>query len=187
MAQYEQTLCWGCKNTDRHKCSWFNPADPQPVPGWVAEPRVKSVIGETYLVKECPNFEPEPPRVPVYCGPTIPGVRRHGSGWEALLYRNKKRYHLGSFPTYEAAAAARKAAEAAVARGEDPPEPPRRGPGRPSDCPGVYYRQGRWEARASRKGRVWHLGCFDTKEQAIAARKAAEEALKRGEEPSRKK
>lgn len=183
MAEYEQTLCWRCKNTNRHKCSWFNPADPQPVPGWVAEPQVKSVVGETYLVRECPNFEPEPPRVPVYCGPVIPGVLRHGSGWVAVIYRKKKRYHLGSFSTYEAAVAARKAAEEAAARGAEP-QPKR--PSRRGACTGVYINRGRWEARITH-GKTYYLGYFATKEEAVAARMAAEEAIKRGEEPRRKK
>lgn len=193
MAEYESTLCWRCNNTNRHKCSWFNPADPQPVPGWVAEPQVKSVVGETYLVKECPNFEPEPPRVPVYCGPTIPGVRRHGSGWEALLYSNKKQYYLGSFSTYEAAAAARKAAEKAVARGEEPqrkrsqrkePERKKEKAADPAGYrPGVTQHEGSWIARIKRNGKAYYLGRFKTEEEAIAARKAAEESIKRGMTP----
>ena len=62
MAEYTPSLCWQCNNTNRHKCSWFNPADPQPAPGWVAERRVRPLLGETYTVTECPNFVPEPPR-----------------------------------------------------------------------------------------------------------------------------
>lgn len=190
MAEYESTLCWGCKNTNRFKCSWFNPVDPQPVPGWVAEVRVKSMIGETYLVKECPNFDPEPPREPVYCGPTIPGVRRNGGGWEARLYRNKKSYHIGSFSTYEAAAAAVKAAKEAVARGGEPqrkrPECKKEKAAQPDRHLGVALRGTNWEARIKHNGKVYYLGRFETEEEAVTARRAAEDAIRRGEAPMRK-
>ena len=63
------TLCWDCANTNRFKCTWFDPDDPQPVPGWVATPTiVHSQRGDTfgliktslrsYIVHRCPNFEP---------------------------------------------------------------------------------------------------------------------------------
>jgi hypothetical protein len=117
---YELTLCWGCKNTHKDKCSWFNPDDPQPVPGWVAERQVKSRIGETFLVKECPKFDPMAPREPVYTGTALHGVVRRGASWVAFINSKKKKYHLGSFATYEEAVAARKAAEEAIARGEEP-------------------------------------------------------------------
>lgn len=179
---YELTLCWSCDNTNRHKCSWFNPNDPQPVPGWVAERQVKSRIGETFTVKECPNYAPMAPREPVYTGPTIPGVVRRGTSWVAFINSKKKKYHLGSFATYEEAVAARKAAEAALARGEEP-QSQHKGPGKPNTHNGVYLHHGRWEVFVPYKGRRRYVGRFDTEEEAVAARMAAEGAIKRGEEP----
>ncbi len=63
-----RTLCWFCANTSMHKCTWFNPDNPQPVPGWVAtQTTVHSQRGEdsaliktslcSYIVHQCPNFE----------------------------------------------------------------------------------------------------------------------------------
>lgn len=176
------TLCWSCKNTNRHKCSWFNPDDPQPVPGWVAELRPKAMIGESYMVKECPNFDPEPR--PAHTGPATHGVRRKGTRWEAVISRKGKTCYLGTFDAYEEAVAARMAAEEAISRGE---EPTRRGVGRPNTCGGVYFNNGRWEAFIPYEGRRCYLGRFDTEEDTIAARLAAEEAIARGEEPKRKK
>ena len=89
---HEMTLCWSCKNTHKDKCSWFNPDDPQPVPGWVAELRPKQRIGESYMVKECPNYDPETSRVPAYNGAAIPGVQRKDNSWVATIYRNKTGY-----------------------------------------------------------------------------------------------
>lgn len=198
MAEHESTLCWECKNTNRHKCSWFNPADPQPVPGWVAELRPKSMIGESYMVKECPNFDPEPKREapPPPPGLSVPGVQRKktkaGVFYVARITRGAKNYHLGTFTSLEKATAARLAAEEAIARGEEPKSkrPPRKEPKRkeypPGYCPGVRPDGRFWMARITRKGREYYLGSFDTEEEAIAARRAAEEALARGEEPKRK-
>lgn len=208
MAEHESTLCWDCKNTNRHKCSWFNPADPQPVPGWVAELRPKSMIGESYMVKECPNFDPEPKRdaPPPPPGLSVPGVQRRktkaGVFWVARITRGTKYYHLGNFTSMEKATAARLAAEEAIARGEEPKckrpprnntpskEPKRKEPRRkeypPGYCPGVRPDGRFWSARITRKGRVYYLGYFKTEEEAIAARRAAEEALDRGEEPKRR-
>lgn len=184
------SLCWGCKNTNRFDCPWFDPDNPQPVPGWVAELIPKHRIAETYLVKECPKFDPEPPRQPTLDKrekAEVRGVLYHGSSWSATIYHKKTKYYLGSFPTYEEAAGARLAAEAAIKRGEEPQRkpprvkksPPTKGrPGR--SCPGVYFRRGYWEARASFQGRVYNLGYFKTEEEAVAARKAAEASIKRG-------
>lgn len=188
------SLCWGCKNTSRDKCSWFDPADPQPVPGWVAERHVRSRIGETYTVLECPNFDPEPPReappAPIPPEPVVHGVCRNGKGWAARITKKGKYYHLGSFETEEEAVAARRAAEEALARGEEPqlkrapPREPKPKRVRPAGyCPGVYSRRGYWEARITYQGRVIYLGCFKDEEDAVAARKAAEKAIKRGKAP----
>lgn len=226
MAKYEQTLCWQCLNTDRFKCPWFNPDNPQPVPGWVAELRPKSMIGESYMVKECPKFEPRPKREactpgvprkkkpkhekptrkeyqrkeypPGYC----PGVRLIGRRWGARITRKGKVYCLGYFNTEEEATAARRAAEEAIARGEEPRrrEPPVKKP--PAETPppaklpekkpndkravrGVRHGKRHWTAHIKHEGKVYHLGYFKTEEKAIAARLAAEKAIKRGEMPAR--
>jgi hypothetical protein len=186
MAEYEQTLCWECKNTNRHKCSWFNPVDPQPVPGWVAELRPKARIGESYMVKECPNFDPEPKRevqkpfVPV-SGVTGVTWDAEVHRWEARIQGHGKKYYLGRYSSLVEAIAARKAAERAIARGEEP-----RGVTavRSMGYPGVYRGKRSWTARITHKGVKYYLGYFKTEEKAIAARKAAEEAIKRGEIPA---
>lgn len=117
----ELSLCWYCKNTNRFKCSWFNPVNPQPVPGWVAELRhVKGVKGDSYRVKECPNFDqvapPPEQRPPHHIGvtPTKEGY------WQARIYWRRRDYYLGHFKTEQDAIAARKAAEEAIKRGEEP-------------------------------------------------------------------
>lgn len=194
----QPTLCWGCKNTNRYDCPWFDPSDPQPVPGWVAEPREMYSGSTTYLVKECPRFEPEPPReiAAPPSGESVPGVRWRktagGGSWEARIMHGDKNYSLGCFKTQERAIAARQAAEAAIARGE---EPKRKGPPRkkyqrkeypPGHCPGVRREGSIWEARITRKGKMYYLGHFKTEDDAIAARRAAEEAFARGEEPRRR-
>lgn len=61
------TLCAFCKHTNLFECTWFNPDNPQPVPGWKA--KKKKIVYATsngvthtvdsYTVKECPNFERE--------------------------------------------------------------------------------------------------------------------------------
>lgn len=194
------SLCWKCKNTNRFDCPWFDPDNPQPVPGWVAELVPKHRIEETYLVKECPKFEPESQREPTPAKrekTEVRGIFSQGNNWVAVIRHKKKKYYLGSFPTYEEAAQARLAAEGAIKRGEEPqPHPPRprgRPQGRPvnqdaarsSSCPGVYFRKrgGCWVARACYQGKVTHLGYFKTEEEAIAARKAAEASIKRGMAP----
>lgn len=192
----QPTICWGCKNTNRFDCPWFNPDDPQPVPGWVAEPREMYSGATTYLVKECPKFEPMPPRKappPPPPGVGIQGVSRkrkkEGIRWEARIMRENKNYYLGTFKTAEEANEARLAAEAAIARGEEPqgknPTPGGRRAKR--KYPGVYFEHGSWRAIISHNGWRYHLGCFKTEEEAITARKAAEEAIKRGEEPKQEK
>lgn len=192
MAEHEQTLCWRCKNIHRDKCSWFNPADPQPVPGWVAELRPKTMIGESYMVKECPNFDPEPKReAPPSDKAHIPGVLRNGCSWAAVITHKGKRYYLGTFTAYEAAVAARKAAEEAVARGEVPQhkkqrrKKPQRKEYPAGHCAGLRHRYNSWEVGITHNGRYFYLGSFKAKEEAIAARLAAEEAISRGEEPKR--
>lgn len=195
------TLCWGCKNTNRFKCPWFNPADPQPVPGWVAEPRVMYRGVQSYLVKECPKFEPEPPReerreyMPVS---GVTGVRWDPTAdrWDVRINSRGNQYYLGRYASLLDAIAARKAAEKAIARGEEPQrkrdqlkEQPQRKElqreefSRDEGCRGVRRVDGCWVARIGHNGKRYYLGCFKTKEEAVAARKAAEEAIERGEKP----
>jgi predicted RNase H-like HicB family nuclease len=185
MATYESTLCWECKNTNRHKCPWFNPVDPQPVPGWVAERQEKARIGETYLVKECPNFEPEPQRAVQHSFTPSSGVR--GVTWDVVTGRwqvrisyEGKGYYLGKYDTLVEAITVRLDAEKALAHGEEPRYVTAV---RTSACAGVYLDRNRYQARITRNGKCYYLGYFKTEEEAIAVRKAAAEALARGEEP----
>lgn len=133
MAAYEQTLCWQCQNTNRHKCPWFDPDNPQPVPGWVAEPRTMYRGQQTYLVRECPKFDPMPPRKAVPTRTSLPGVPRKKPvknvfrgvhrgvrHWVARINHKGQSYYLGYFKSFEKAVAARLAAEEAIARGEEP-------------------------------------------------------------------
>ena len=61
----ERTLCWDCVNATG-KCSWSDYWEHSPVPGWEAEPtKLKINDGtycDSYIVKRCPLFEPDPPR-----------------------------------------------------------------------------------------------------------------------------
>lgn len=184
---YESTLCWECKNTDRFKCPWFNPADPQPVPGWVAERRVRPLLGETYTVKECPNFEPEPPREVQHTFVPTSGVRGvtwdvATSRWEVRIQGHGKKYYLGRYVSLAKAIAVRRDAERAIARGDDPRHVT---VVRTMGYPGVYRGKRTWTARITYKGVNYYLGHFKTEARAIEARKAAEEAIARGEVPKR--
>ncbi len=62
-ARQRQQLCWDCKNTSGDKCSWFTKAG-TPVPGWDARPAKLTHCGkytcETFEIRHCPNFDPEP-------------------------------------------------------------------------------------------------------------------------------
>lgn len=52
-----RTLCWDCKNANP-SCCWHN--DFTPVDGWIVEPvHIKTDNTDTFLVIECPNFEPD--------------------------------------------------------------------------------------------------------------------------------
>ena len=187
MAGHESTLCWECKNTNRHKCSWFNPSDPQPVPGWVAELRPKSRIGESYMVKECPNFEPDPRREELQSFVPAPVSGVAGVTWDAQVHRwaariqaNGVKYFLGKYASLQEAIAARRSAEKAIRCGAAPRNATAV---RTMGHPGVYCGKRTWTARIMHKGKNYYLGYFKTEEEAVAARKAAEEAIKRGEVP----
>ena len=66
----KDTLCWYCKNTNAFDCPWFSKRE-EPVPGWKATPttlkqqrgksRNKVIEVRSYIVHECPLFEPEFP------------------------------------------------------------------------------------------------------------------------------
>lgn len=123
------TLCWSCQNTNRFKCSWFNPDNPQPVPGWTAElRRVKGIKGDSYCVTACPNFLPLPQATetetahkPAPEKDHVLGVSRTGDGrWQARIYWRRRSYYLGYYENKQEAVAARKAAEKAIKRGEPP-------------------------------------------------------------------
>jgi hypothetical protein len=95
-------------------CSWFNPDNPQPVEGWLAEKwEDRPGIGDSYTVIECPNFVPEEERKPKEA---FPGVYWDAESmlWCAYVIRRKVRkvrYELGKYRTVEAAVRARKKAE----------------------------------------------------------------------------
>ena len=187
------SLCWFCENTNRVDCSWFDPDNPQPVPGWVAELRPLARIDESYRVKECPNFKPQHPQEdpapvaqPVVEGPLRGVFKRKttcSTAWSARIMKDGKYYHLGSFATMEEANAARLAAEEAIKRGEVPQYKTK---SRPGAFTGVYRRYRHWETRITYRGQSIYLGSFADEEEAIAARLAAEEAIKRGEVPCKK-
>jgi transposase InsO family protein len=52
------------------------------------------------------------------------------------------------------------------------------------DFRGVHRGKRNWRAVINHQGKRYHLGYFTTEEKAIAARLAAEEAIKRGEIPA---
>lgn len=63
--QMTQQLCWTCRNAVPSRrtgrgCEWSRGL--KPVPGWVAEPIHKAVIGDTWLVRACPKYQPDPPK-----------------------------------------------------------------------------------------------------------------------------
>lgn len=105
------TLCWKCKNTNWMDCSWFDPDNPQPVEGWVAEKWAdRPAIGDSYTVIECPNFVPEEERKPKEL---FPGVYwdTEAMMWRAYIVRRRIRYDLGAYKTLDAAMRARKKAD----------------------------------------------------------------------------
>ena len=63
------TICWLCKHTNRYDCTWFDPDNPRPVDGWIAEEETRNYINTpphrhyyvTYKVSHCPKFVAEDP------------------------------------------------------------------------------------------------------------------------------
>ena len=54
MGNFEQTLCWDCRNSTERECEWS--LNFQPVPGWEAVESYKKEYGKTYIVRKCPKF-----------------------------------------------------------------------------------------------------------------------------------
>lgn len=117
------TLCWNCKNTNRFKCSWFDPKNPKPVDGWTAVRR-DTFAGkrqvESYHVISCPNYVPEDPRPDHAYRNDIPqcwktGVIWRDGKWQATISKNGKHYYLGMYKTMEEAIAVREEAERRLA------------------------------------------------------------------------
>ena len=108
----QETLCWTCKNTNRDKCPWFDPDDPQPVEGWNAI-RVdgRPFIGTSYTVLECPKYDRMPPRIVDTVG--YPGIYRDELTNEYVAYMvvRKQPVFLGRFTQFEQAFSARRRAE----------------------------------------------------------------------------
>lgn len=119
MEDNKETLCWKCKNTNRDKCSWFDPKNPKPVEGWEAVRRdlfadVRRI--ESYRVISCPNFDPEE-RQEAIPNPVCAGVVMRNGKWMASITKKKKFYYLGRFDTMEEAIAARMEAEERLKNG----------------------------------------------------------------------
>lgn len=108
----QETLCWTCNNTDRDKCPWFDPDDPQPVEGWNAI-RVdgRPFIGTSYTVLECPKYDRMPPRIVDTVG--YPGIYKDELTNEYVAYMvvRKEPVFLGRFTQFEHAYMARRKAE----------------------------------------------------------------------------
>ena len=60
------TICWDCRKACGD-CSWSDHWKHEPVPGWTAIQVPIKMNGEystTFVVKACPEFDPDPPRKP---------------------------------------------------------------------------------------------------------------------------
>ncbi len=71
MAGRTATICWTCRRSSNSTCSWS--ASLRPVPGWTAVYRPilmprgrgrnkRMVLQESYVVRDCPLYQPDPPR-----------------------------------------------------------------------------------------------------------------------------
>lgn len=60
-----QSICWFCKNTNAHKCSWFDNKNQKPRDDWKATKtyipggQVEGQRIVSYIVHECDGFEME--------------------------------------------------------------------------------------------------------------------------------
>ena len=117
MTEIRSTICWNCANTNADKCAFFDPKKHTPVEGWDAIPRY--VNGElwSYLVLDCPNFTPEPPRgneeIGVYYDDAL-------GAWCATVCYERKRVLVGVFDTLREAFIARAIAANEVYKGLPP-------------------------------------------------------------------
>jgi len=118
--------------------------------------------------------------------------RCDSDGWKAHISSGGKRVYLGTFKTYEEACIAVEAAEDKILAAAAPDmvsvvEERVHVSEAASGHVGVYQRKGRegWFARIEYNQQQIHLGQFDKLEDAIQARKDAEEAIKDGKAPER--
>ncbi len=138
------------------------------------------------------------------------GVQAKRDKWAAYITYKKTHYHLGTYARLEDAVKARARAKEAVMedaariyretdhlygrqpRRQPPPEKPPVIPPAPvviptrrsnntSGCPGVSRSKGKWSANITFRNCRYRLGAFDAFEDAVAARKRAEELVKAGD------
>ena len=95
VSDMRRTICWECKNTNADKCCWFRPKNAKPVEGWQAIKTHKNGIsGSSYLVINCPNFEPDERFDYFARGIT---VLDGGKTLSVDVQRNGVLYHIGKF------------------------------------------------------------------------------------------
>jgi hypothetical protein len=100
----------------------------------------------------------------------------HGyKGWRAFVTYDRKRHHLGTFETAQQAAWFRRNWKLGA-----PKHRPVKRRNNKSGFRGVNFRRGYWEARLFVKGKFYGLGSHKLRRDAVQARVAAEEALRRG-------
>ncbi len=136
------------------------------------------------------------------------GVYRKKDKWIAVIVYKKKRYYLGTYDKLEDAAGARALAkERIMADGErmerayahlfaqkpalpapepvpEKPEPERRHKNRPDNTSGyrgVSRHREKWYAKINHNGVRYHLGTYASLEEAVRARRMAEECVRNGE------
>ena len=115
------------------------------------------------------------------------GVYLSQNKWHACIGYKKKNYHLGRFENKENAVEIRKTAEKMIGeKFEDWYKEYRKKKGTnyirlsklsKSGTQGVYLIQNKWYARISYKNKIYHLGCFENKEDAVEIRKTAEKMI----------
>jgi len=106
------------------------------------------------------------------------GVFKYGNTWRAYIYHLGRRYPLGTFVSKEEALVVRKEV-AAISRDNFlewyAEYLERRGVQQRSRPLGVHQIGINWKANIYRLGKLRYIGCYRTKEEAIAVRKKAEE------------